>query len=293
MEALMIRNCAPFLALAFAWAGAYAQSTAKPEFEVASIKPSPPYSPGVGFAVACRGGPETSDPSLFVCENYSHLNMVLHAYGIEYYQLSAPDWMLATRFDLRATVPEGAQKEQLRLMLQNLLADRFKLKVHHELRDIQRYELKVARGGSKFKESKPAAAKDGASAAPAPLKANKDGYPMLRGGMTMAIIRDKARAHWPEMTMEMLAAQLSGQLGGPVIDATGLTGKYDIDLYWSAVNSLHASAPAADPAMLASDPSGPTLQQALQDQLGLRLESKKGPVDFLVVDHMEEVPTAN
>ena len=109
----------------------------------------------------------------------------------------------------------------------------------------------------------------------------------------MAIIRDKVRAHWPEMTMEMLAAQLSGQLGGPVIDATGLTGKYDIDLYWSAVNSLRASAPGADPAMLASDPSGPTLQQALQDQLGLHLESKKGPVDFLVVDHMDEVPTAN
>lgn len=288
----MIRKCAPLLALLFAYAGSFAQSAAKPEFEVASIKPSPPYLPGVGFAVACRGGPETSDPGLFICENYSHLNMVLHAYGIEYYQLSAPDWMLTTRFDLRATVPEGATKEQFRLMLQNLLADRFKLKVHHESRDIQRYELRVAKGGPKFKESKPGSAKDGAAAAPAPLKADKNGYPMLRGGMTMAIIRDKARAHWPEMTMEMLAAQLSGQLG-PIIDATGLAGKYDIDLYWSAVNSLHASAPGADPTVPASDPSGPTLQQALQDQLGLHLESKKGPVDFLVVDHMEEVPTAN
>lgn len=282
-----------FLALLFASAGSFAQSAAKPEFEVASVKPSPPYLPGVGFAVACRGGPQTSDPGLFICENYSHLNMVLHAYGIEYYQLSAPDWMLTTRFDLRATVPEGATKEQFRLMLQNLLADRFKLKVHHESREIQRYELKVAKGGPKFKESKPAAAKDGAAAAPAPLKADKDGYPMLRGGMTMAIIRDKARAHWPEVTVEMLAAQLSGQIGGPVIDATGLTGKYDIDLYWNATNNLRASAPGADPAALASEPGGPTLQQALQDQLGLRLESRKGLVDFLVVDHMEEIPTAN
>jgi uncharacterized protein (TIGR03435 family) len=95
------------------------------------------------------------------------------------------------------------------------------------------------------------------------------------------------------VTMERLAGLLSGQIGGPVADMTGLAGKYDIDLYWNATNSLRASAPGADPGALPSDPGGPTLQQALQDQLGLRLESKKGPVDFLVVDHMEEVPNAN
>src|SRR6516165_4819276 len=68
--------------------------------------------------MGCRGGPGTNDPGLFICENYSRLNMVLHAYSVEYYQLSAPDWMLTTRFDLRATVPEGATKEQLPLTLQ-------------------------------------------------------------------------------------------------------------------------------------------------------------------------------
>jgi uncharacterized protein (TIGR03435 family) len=92
--------------------------------------------------------------------------------------------------------------------------------------------------------------------------------------------------------MEMLAGQLSGQLQGPVTDTTGLTGKYDISLYWTAGNGIRTSPPGAEPTALASDP-GPTLTQALQDQLGLRVESRKGPVDFVVVDHAEKVPTEN
>lgn len=272
-------------------AGSYAQSPVKPEFEVASIKPSPPPTPGVGSMVFCRGGPGTNDPGLFICENYSHLSLVLHAYGIEYYQLSAPDWMVTTRFDLRATVREGATKEEFRLMLQNLLADRFKLKVHHETREIQRYELRVAKGSPKFQEA--ASAKEAAPPGPpGPPKRDQDGYPILGRGSSMAIMGDKARAHWPGMTMEMLAGLLAGQIHGPVTDMTGLAGKYDIDLYWNAGNKLRASAPGADPAALPSDP-GPTLRQAVEDQLGLRLESKKGPVEFLVVDHMEKVPTEN
>jgi uncharacterized protein (TIGR03435 family) len=78
-----------------------------------------------------------------------------------------------------------------------------------------------------------------------------------------------------------------------VTDLTRLQGKYDIDLCWRPDTGTRASAPGADPASLASEPSGPTLQQALEDQLGLRLESKKGPVEFLVVDHIEKVPTEN
>ena len=109
----------------------------------------------------------------------------------------------------------------------------------------------------------------------------------------MAIMGDKARLHWSQMTMEMLAGQLSGQLRGPVADATNLTGKYDIDLYWGATSDLRAGPPGTDPGGLASDPIGPTLEQALQEQLGLKLEPKKGAVDFLVVDHVEKVPTEN
>jgi uncharacterized protein (TIGR03435 family) len=178
-------------------------------------------------------------------------------------------------------------------MLQNLLVDRFKVIVHRESREIQRYELVVAKNAPKFKEASPRAPNDERTVSPPGLPIrDRDGYPVIgpRGGM--AIAYNKARAYWPGITMEMLAGQLSGQLRGPVTDATGLTGKYDISLYWNADDNLHANAPGADAAALPGD-SGPTLRQALQDQLGLRVESRKGPVEFVVVDHAESVPIEN
>jgi uncharacterized protein (TIGR03435 family) len=192
------------------------------------------------------------------------------AYRVPYYQISAPDWMLMTRFDIRAVVADGTTKEQFAIMLQGLLADRFKVTVHRESREIQRYELVVAKNGPKFKEATPLASKDDAVGPPGPPTRDKDGYPILgpRGGM--AIMYDKARAYWPGITMEMLAGQLAGQLRGPVTDATGLTGKYDIGIYWNADDRIRAGAPGTESATLASDP-GPTLMQALQDQLGLRV----------------------
>jgi uncharacterized protein (TIGR03435 family) len=275
---------------------AQAQQTAKLEFEVASIKPSPQPAGAARVVMGCRGGPATKDPSLFVCENINLTSVVGMAYNAPYFATSAPDWLLTTHFDIRAVVPEGATKDQFAIMLQNLLAERFKLAVHHETREIRRYELTVAKGGPKFKESAPPAPKDDpkAVAGPAgPPGRDQNGYPILRGGTGMAIMGDKARLHGSQMTMELLAGQLSGQLRGPVADTTGLAGKYDIDLYWVATSDLRAGAPGADPAGLAGDPGGPTLEQALQEQLGLKLESKKGAVDFLVVDHIEKVPTEN
>jgi uncharacterized protein (TIGR03435 family) len=280
----------PLLALLAGSYCAYAQPSAKVEFEVASIKPSSPPTGGVGYAVGCRGGPGTNDPGLYTCGDINLLALVMDAYGENFWQVSGPDWMLMTRFDLRAVVPEGTTKEQFRIMLQNLLADRFKVAVHHETREIQRYELRVAKNGPKFKESSPATKDDANPLAPGPIKRDENGYPVV-GHRGMAMTGGKARMNWPEMTMEMLANTLSGQLHGPVTDATGLTGKYDISIYWSYEDAL-ARPPDADPARSTSDP-GPTIAQALQDQLGLRVESKKGPVDFLVVDHAERVPTEN
>jgi uncharacterized protein (TIGR03435 family) len=201
------------------------------------------------------------------------------------------------RFDLRAKVPDGATKEQLALMMQSLLADRFQLAVHRESREIQRFELTVAKNGSKFKEAAPPPPADSANTAPTlgPPKPDKDGYPVIgpRGGM--AIRYDKARLYQPEMTMTMLAGLLSAQLQGPVVDATGLTGKYEISVYWNAGDSLRTAAPAPGGAPTPADPvsTGPDLKQALQEQLGLRVESKKGPVEFVIVDHAEKTPSEN
>ena len=95
----------------------HAQQSTKLEFEVASIKPSPPPAGRSGVIVGCYGGPGTNDPSLFVCQNASLSNIVTVAHGIAYWLLSAPNWMSSTRFDVRATVPEGATKDGLQMML--------------------------------------------------------------------------------------------------------------------------------------------------------------------------------
>lgn len=262
--------------------GAYAQSTEKLEFEVASVKPSPPPD-GRGIMMRCNGGPGTEDPGMFICENMSLANLVTIAYKISYYQLASPDWMqgMGAMFQVSCKVPEGSTREQFTVMLQNFLADRFKLVLHRETRDYTTYQLVVAKNGPKFKEAgEPPPPSDDSDR---PLKFDKDGYPTLESipnGIAMS--KGRARMHFPQMTMQMLANRLSPQVRGPVTDSTGLTGKYDISLYW--VNRLIG----AD-----SDIDGPTLIQALQEQLGLRLESKKAPLEFLVVDHAEKVPTEN
>jgi uncharacterized protein (TIGR03435 family) len=92
----------------------------------------------------------------------------------------------------------------------------------------------------------------------------------------------RGRMYQPALTMEEFAEFLTGQMASPVTDATGLKGKYEISLYWTT-----------EPLKAADGDAGPTLMRALQEQLGLRLEAKKGPVDFLVVDHIEKLPTDN
>jgi uncharacterized protein (TIGR03435 family) len=271
------------LPLVFACWASNAQAPARLEFEVASIKPSPPAYQ----YVRCRGGAGQDDPGMWACENITLANYVTIAYSVELYQLSAPDWMSNARFNLQAKIPEGTTREQQSVMLQNLLADRFKLRVHRETREIQQFDLVVAKGGPKFKEAAPPDPKNAASAAtPAgPIKLGPDGYPALpRGRATMAVIGDRVRIYNPEMTMERLVIQLAAQLHIPVTDATGLKGKYEITLSWSGDNGTRLDAN--------SDP-GPTLEAAVREQLGLRLEPKKGPVDFIVVDSCEKTPSEN
>jgi len=198
------------------------------------------------------------------------------AYGIQRNQLSGPEWLSAARFDINARIPQGATRDQYRLMLQDLLAERFKLALHHETKEVQLFELAVAKNGPKLKElpAEAAAADDGLQ--PAPLMPRPpQGY---NGAVT---------AHRDQATMEWLAATLAGQLGQPVTDSTGLTGHYDIALHWSGLQ-----APATSETVGAID-SEPTLLEAVQEQLGLKLTPKKAPFDVLVIDHMERNPTTN
>lgn len=223
------------------------------------------------------------------------------AYGaVPRYQLvGAPDWWLSDKYDviaktdaavaekLQALTP-SEQKRAWAWMLQELLADRFRLKVHWETRQLPVYFLTVAEGRPKFKQVVPGT---GRNRPPA----RSIGY----DGPTSVKCRD--------LSMDRLAARVLGeQLGRPVIDRTGLTGHYDFDLHWTSNNNgaEQTDAPFAaggavraasndQPAFSAATPTGGTnLPKALEQQLGLKLEPGKGPVEVLVIDHVER-PSEN
>jgi uncharacterized protein (TIGR03435 family) len=290
------------LLAAFSCYVCYGQTTgAKLEFEVVSVKPSPP--PGNSYSVGCKGGPGSKDPGMLQCQNFSMMNLLTRAYGMPRYEITAPDWAPMVMFDITAKIPEGTTKEQAAVMLQNMLIDRFKLALHHESKEMAKYDLVLAKSGPKFKETveTPAPKEGDPPKPPAPSRPSglgTDGFPVL-GGNGMIMMNGRGRLFYSNWTMEQVASQLAGQLSKPVTDATGLKGKYDIGIYWLQ-DSMRASAPAAAGGGAASTPptpeadvTGPTLLQAIQDQLGLRLEAKKGPVDILVVDHVEKLPTDN
>jgi uncharacterized protein (TIGR03435 family) len=212
---------------------------------------------------------------------------------------SAPDWTNSALFDLTARVPPGTTYEQFQIMLQNLLADRFQLAVHHETRQHLSYKLVVAKNGPKFKEAgAPAEQDDDAPPRPSgskPFKFDADGYPVFGPGDSgTKMSASRGRMYEPQMTMDRLAGFLAGNLHATITDATGLGGRYEISLAWVVGSRTAAPPSSGEEASLAETDSGPTLTQALQSQLGLRLvESSKVPIDLLVVDHAEKVPAGN
>jgi uncharacterized protein (TIGR03435 family) len=272
-------------ALLILWtAGAQGQSADRPlTFEVASVHVSPgPRFPRVGMS----GGPGTGDPTRYKIENLNLTGLVMVAYKLDDYQLNAPGWMHETRFIVEARVPEGATKDELRGMLQNLLTDRFKLKLHTEKKEVTISALTVGKGGPKFKPVAPEPPPDDEVPASGPLPKDKDGYPILRRDMVEAMTGDRARIHME--TTEDLAHRLALHLHRPIRDATGLTGKFDITVFWDE------RAGRVDPsASNATTDLGPSLENAVSEQLGLKLVSQKEMIDIFVIDHAEKLPTEN
>jgi uncharacterized protein (TIGR03435 family) len=181
-----------------------------------------------------------------------------------------------------AKVPEGTTKEQFRLMQQKLLAERFNLVVHREKKEMPIYELVVAKSGSKLKEASAEAPTSDPDGPLSPLKKDADGFPILPPGRTAyAIARGHARLQAAGETMEHFVSTLGGQLREPVIDATGLPGKYDFTLTW-----LPGDFPR-------DNDTGPTLLNAIPQQLGLTLRHTRGQVEIVVVDHVDKTPADN
>ena len=214
--------------------------------------------------------------------------LLREAFGIEDDRIiGVPNWAKADRFDVQAKVdPDDAPKlekltlDQRRMMLPPLLEDRFKLKFHHEMRELPVYALVVAKGGSKLKESQP-------------------DDPSVNGGhprRMMSMGRGNFKAEGTPVAF--LIHALSPQVGRTIVDKTGLTGSYDFTLQWTpddAPPAMAGGVPGGPPAgggASTSDASGPSLFTALEEQLGLKLESQKGPVDVIVIDHIE-MPSEN
>jgi uncharacterized protein (TIGR03435 family) len=187
------------------------------------------------------------------------------------------------RFNISAKIPDGTTRDQFQLMLQSLLVERFKMAIHWEKKEIQTYDLVVAKAGHKMKESipEPDAPASGAASEPKP---DPEGFPILPSGTRPILLEigDHVAMRWAGETMDRLAVYLSAQLRTPVTDATGLKGKYDFTMRWISEGSTPRT-----------DETAPNLFRAVQEQLGLRLQSKKGTVDILVVDHSEKTPTEN
>jgi uncharacterized protein (TIGR03435 family) len=232
----------------------------RPEFEVASIKPHP----GDYRAIAL-GEPS---PGRFHAIGATLKNLMTVAYEVQDYQITGgPNWISSERYDIEAKT-EVSSALKVTECLQSLLEDRFKLKVHRDTKEMPIYVLMVAKGGPKLKESE--------GECPSP-----PGPRSPCGGLTGIWNRMSGTS----VPMERLVDGLSWDLGRSIIDKTGLAGRYDVHLEWTPDQSQTWVLPFAPPPQ--SDNSGPSIYTALQEQLGLRLESAKGPAKILVIDHAE------
>jgi uncharacterized protein (TIGR03435 family) len=288
---------------------------ASPTFEAASVKPSAPMV-GNRIMVRMQGGPGSPDPGQITYTNVALKNVIMAAYNVKGYQISGPGWLESERFDIMAKIPKGASKEQFQLMLQNLLAERFKVRIHRESKELPIFALVVGKNGVKMKESKdePAPAQDmaggGGGGGGPEIKVGKDGIPQFpkggmggRGGMIMMGGGGKMRLQASKQPVTQIAEMLGNQLGRPVVDQTGLTANYDFELEYvpdetTRMPGMGAMPPPSTdggggPNGGGASEGGPSLMTAIQEQLGLKLESKKGPIALLVIDSAEKVPTEN
>jgi uncharacterized protein (TIGR03435 family) len=300
-------------------------------FEVATIKPANMPSQADIMNGKMHVGMKTGAARVDI-GFMSLTEIICAAYKIKQYQISGPDWMNAfmggQRFDVLAKMPEGATKEQVPEMLQALLAERFRLAIHHDSKERSVYALVVGKGGVKMKEvaadPPPPAAVEKADAAPgeepAPaadtgpqvkVKSNADGSGTAtvhspEGNAKISYSASGMHMEMEKMTMDKLAETLTPFVDRPVVDKTELKGNFQValDLTMDDLKNMArklgapmagAGAPGGEagalPSDAASEPTGSIFKSV--QQLGLKLESRKAPLDLIVIDHLEKMPTEN
>jgi bla regulator protein BlaR1 len=275
----------------------------RPSFEVATIKPS----------ADGKAAPSINTPGVSRTMDVTARNLIEQAYripwtpGLNERVVGGPDWVDRDHYDVEARIDQSLvaafatmsneqRKDQTNLMMQSLLADRFKLRVHFESRELPIYALAVAKGGAKLaaaKELPAVAEQDDLQRPSAVLLPSAEG---LRKGIFVQYRGQEAEMTAKGVTLGQLVHWLAGysEIGGrTVVDQTGLGGTYDFTLRWTrerltAPSSQSEQSGASPP----PEPGSPTLFTSLSEQLGLRLISTKGPVEVLAIDHIEK-PSEN
>jgi uncharacterized protein (TIGR03435 family) len=260
------------------------QDAKRPEFEVASIKPAAPDARGMWIRPSPGGRLDITNMSL--------KEIIVLAWRVQPYQISGgPPWLSSARYDISAKAETSTTADERQLMIQALLADRFQLAMHRETKDLPIYALVLARKDGKL-GPKPVESKKGGCTAFDPLRPPAPPEPgkpdALNCGQQMMSPRSLRAVSAP---LANIIPMLARMLGRTIVDKTGLTGNYDVSLEWTPDESQSAMLPPDVPKPVA-DGSGPSIFTALQEQLGLKLESQKGPVEILVIDRAEK-PSEN
>ena len=271
----------------------FGQSDAAPRFEVASVKKNA-SSPRF-MAVRPRAGGLTT-------ENAPLRLLIQNAYGVQAFQISeGPAWIQSEGYDIEAKADGKASRAQILLMLRSLLEDRFQLKLHRETKELPVYALTVARSGLKLQPPKEGGCipADPSGTLPPPSNTPRQRAPGFPCGMPGVMMEPSGvRIEGGKVAMPDFIRVLSMVLGRPVLDRTGFAETFDVRLDFTpdeAAAGLPRSAGPGDPESSppAADPaSPPPIFAAIQEQLGLKLESVKGPVEVLVIDHVER-PSQN
>jgi uncharacterized protein (TIGR03435 family) len=268
---------------------------AQPAFEVASIKPSNQTAGEVnaGFHI---------DGSQVRVGAMSFKDYIGMAYRLRAYQIQGPDWMAEQRFDLAATLPTGSTTAQFPEMMQALLAERFNLKLHHDKKEFPVYVLEVGKTPLKLQASKPDPNEDAKAKGTADIAGSGSSQGVsVNLGQGSSYTFSNNRFEATKLTMFQFAGNLERFVDRPIVDMTGLDGRYDfgldlteedyrIMLIRAGVNSGVVLPPAA--LRLLENGSPVSLFDALQ-KLGLKLDARKAPLDVVVIDEARKTPTEN
>jgi uncharacterized protein (TIGR03435 family) len=276
-----------------ACAAAFAQTTQptpRLEFEVAAIRPSKPLPP-----VGQRGAlpPIRNGPVYFFFPNQGLIQLVMMAYGLNANQVLIPDGLQNERFDINAKAPDGSTQEQVRVMWQNLLADRFHLVFHRESRVIRVWELTVAKRGVKMLDSSLGKAEDprasplpdqkeGGSLWLPPGKRSMNYYTRSEDGVTLASGR---QARLSDLTFFLEKSLRQPGITQTVLDKTGLIEAYDFGIQF--VSPVEEDRPHS------KQPAAPSIFTAVEQYLGLNLKDVKRPIEVLIIDGADPVATEN